>query len=145
MFWSSQGRLFRFALEMFRHALLPQRMAIWMSCSGRGRRTHLVLGMHGNAARNGHLDILQWARAQDPSCPWDADICSCAALNGHLDILLWARAQDPTCPWDTRTCSFAARNGHLDILQWARAQDPPCPWNSETRITAASLGYVEDM
>jgi hypothetical protein len=34
---------------------LPQRMAIWMSCSGRGRRTHLVLGMHGHA-----LSRIKW-------------------------------------------------------------------------------------
>ena len=32
-------------------------------------------------------------------CPWNAWTCSYAAAAGHLDMLIWARAQDPPCPW----------------------------------------------
>ncbi|CAN0422812.1 unnamed protein product, partial [Scytosiphon promiscuus] len=35
-----------------------------------------------SAARNGHLEVLQWLRAND--CPWDETACSEAAWNGHL-------------------------------------------------------------
>ena len=53
---------------------------------------------------NGHLAVLQWARAQ--GCPWDESACAMAAGNGHLAVLQWARAQG--CPWDEQTCAMAA-------------------------------------
>ena len=37
--------------------------------------------------------MLQWIRAQDPPCPWDSSVCYQAALNGHLEVLRWARSQ----------------------------------------------------
>jgi hypothetical protein len=39
------------------------------------------------AALFGHLNVLQWARAN--GCPWDENTCSEAASNGHLDVLHW--------------------------------------------------------
>ncbi len=60
------------------------------------------------AARQGHLDLLRWARAQ--GCPWDENTCAQAARGGHLGLLQWARAQG--CPWDENTCSQAARGDH---------------------------------
>jgi hypothetical protein len=36
------------------------------------------------------LALLQWLRAQDPPCPWDADTCYAAAgAEGHTDVLEW--------------------------------------------------------
>ena len=78
----------------------------------------------------GHLDVLQWARAQSPPCDWDTTVCYSAAKNGHLEVLQWARAQSPPCDWTSDVCSAAAGNGHLEVLQWARAQSPPCDWSS---------------
>ena len=46
------------------------------------------------AARNGYLEVLQWARAH--GCPWDEMVCKEAAANGHREVLEWARAQG--CP-----------------------------------------------
>ena len=91
-----------------------------------------------NAAKGGHLEILQWAREND--CPWDSSTCSYAASGGHLEdaevgarerlpvgrgdvlgtrrraatsrTLKWAREND--CPWDEGTCAYAARGGHLE-------------------------------
>ena len=77
------------------------------------------------AAWDGHLAVLQWARAQ--GCPWYEWTCAEAAKNGHLAVLQWARAQG--CPWDEETCSSAAMNGHLAVLQWARAQG--CPYSDD--------------
>ncbi|CAN0535862.1 unnamed protein product, partial [Scytosiphon promiscuus] len=42
-----------------------------------------------SATRNGHLQVLQWLRAN--GCPWDKSACSWAAHNGHLRILQWLR------------------------------------------------------
>ena len=36
---------------------------------------------------NGHIEVLQWARAQ--GCPWDEKTCSVAAINGHRAVLQW--------------------------------------------------------
>ena len=38
----------------------------------------------------GHLEVLQWARANE--APWDENTCANAAKGGHLEVLQWARA-----------------------------------------------------
>lgn len=70
-------------------------------------------GIYSKVARNGRLDLLQCARAND--CPWDKYTCSEAASGGYLAVLRWARANN--CPWDTGTCYSAAYKGHLTTLQ----------------------------
>ena len=77
------------------------------------------------AGGNGHLEILQWLRAQDPPCGWDSNTTYAVAANGHLAVLKWALGAG--CPllddadphdYDFRTTSGALRGGHLHILQW---------------------------
>ena len=71
------------------------------------------------AAKGGHLKILQWARAQDPPCPWDEKTCEVAAERGHLEILKFLRGQDPPCPWSRDECrEEASRSGHQHIIDW---------------------------
>ena len=89
------------------------------------------------AAEGGHLEVLQWARAN--GCEWDEDTCFEAAQGGHLEVLQWARANG--CEWDEGTCSLAARGGHLEVLQWARANG--CKWNECTCSCAAQGGHLE--
>jgi hypothetical protein len=62
--------------------------------------------------------VLQWARSQQPPCPWDEEACSEAARGGHLEVLQWARSQEPPCPWDTRTRDRAASGRHQHVLEW---------------------------
>jgi len=57
---------------------------------------------------------LRWAR--ENGCQWDGWISSFVASGGCLEVLKWARAQDPPCPWDEKTCTRAARGGHLEML-----------------------------
>jgi hypothetical protein len=40
------------------------------------------------AAKRGHLEVLQWARAN--GCPWDEETCTFAAKKGHNEVLQWA-------------------------------------------------------
>ena len=89
------------------------------------------------AAKGGHLDILQWAHAN--GCPWDEDTCAAAAEKGYLQILQYAHANG--CPWDSFTCLSAAKGGHLHILKYAR--DTGCPWNSFTCSSAAKGGHLD--
>jgi len=89
------------------------------------------------AGMNGHLKVLQWLRAN--GCPWNSDTCAYAALNGHLDVLKWARENG--CDWDIWTCANAALNGHLEVLKWARKNG--CEWNSWTCTKAAFNGHLE--
>jgi hypothetical protein len=78
------------------------------------------------AARDGHLAVLQWARAN--GCPWGE--CTCAAARGgHLEVLQWARANG--CEWSSMACYAAALGGQHEVLQWARVNG--CPWDSDTR------------
>ena len=61
-----------------------------------------------------------------------------AAKSGHVEVLEWLLAQDPPCPWDENACEAAAQGGQLAALQWLRAQDPPCPWDKERCLDCAS-------
>jgi hypothetical protein len=90
------------------------------------------------AAKNGHLELLRWMRAN--GCPLGERTCSDAAQAGHLEVLQWLRANG--CPWDEHTCMCAAAYDRLEVLKWARANG--CPWCRWTRGKAMSLGYVED-
>ena len=65
------------------------------------------------------------------------NICKWAATNSYLSLLQWARAQNPPCPWSQQICIQAAKNNHLILLQWARSQNPPCPWITFVCIYAA--------
>ena len=50
-------------------------------------------------------------------------------------MLQWARAQEPTCPWNSETCKLATLKGYLDDIvvqwQWARAQDYDARYKEE--------------
>ena len=69
------------------------------------------------AAMGGHLEVLQWARAN--GCAWDADTCRDAAGGGHLEVLQWARASG--CEWDRADCLRWASNGR-GTREWIEAQ-----------------------
>lgn len=88
------------------------------------------------AAREGRIDVLQWARAN--RCPWDQSTCAAAAEGGHIDALRWVRVRK--CPWDARTCAAAAKGGHLIVLQWLRSNG--CPWDTNTCVAAAKRGHL---
>ncbi|AGO83379.1 Ankyrin repeat domain containing protein [Pandoravirus salinus] len=87
------------------------------------------------AAGGGHLDVLQWARAN--GCEWDERTCAKAAKGGHLGVLQWARANG--CPWDKQTCDSAAYSGHTDVLFWAHENG--CLWDEKTYHLAAEHCY----
>jgi len=55
--------------------------------------------------------------------------CAQAAKGGHLCVLQWARAQTPPAPWDEGTCTAAAEGGHPELLQWGRVRTPPALWH----------------
>ena len=94
----------------------------------------------GDAAQCGHLAVLKWMREQTPPCPWDAWTWN-AALGGQLEVLQWLREQG--CPWDEEACEGAAHGGELAVLRWLREQNPPCPWDGQTCERAAEFGQLE--
>lgn len=90
-----------------------------------------------NAAKEGYLEILKWARSN--GCHWDESTCFYATSGGHLEVLKWARANG--CPWNESTCAFAALKGHLEVLKWARSNG--CPWDFYTCLHSAKGGHLE--
>ena len=69
-----------------------------------------------DAAENGHLDMLKWARRQFPLCPWDWQTTAMAAEKGHLDVLMWAHKHG--CPSHAKMRNFVNKGGHLDVIEW---------------------------
>ncbi len=90
------------------------------------------------AARGGHLEVLQWATSLGFPCNALLTVLTCAhaAGGGHLEVLQWLRSQG--CRWNRLTCAFAAEGGHLEVLQWALSQD--CLWNQRQCVQAAKDG-----
>jgi hypothetical protein len=64
----------------------PERLELARSAAGWSKPDNLCSW----AAENGHLAVLQWARAN--GCEWTNDACDSAAESGHLAVLQWARA-----------------------------------------------------
>jgi hypothetical protein len=87
------------------------------------------------AAKNGHLNVLKWAR--NNQCKWNSNVCSYAAKIGNLEIIQWINAlpvyEQPkhkylvyrprmqNCGWksDQNICSSAIFNGHKHVVKWA--------------------------
>jgi len=76
------------------------------------------------AAQEGHLEALQWLRAD--GCHWDQKTCALAAQESHLEALQWLRANG--CPWDKRTCAVMASRYPLAVqgpmVAWISSQPP---------------------
>jgi hypothetical protein len=51
--------------------------------------------MIANAALNGHLDIIMFARKN--GCPWNSRTCEYAAQNNHLNVLNWTKNNGCLC------------------------------------------------
>eukprot|EP00173_Palmaria_palmata_P000761 Plantae.Rhodophyta-Palmaria_palmata.ctg13768.p1 GENE.Plantae.Rhodophyta-Palmaria_palmata.ctg13768~~Plantae.Rhodophyta-Palmaria_palmata.ctg13768.p1 ORF type:complete len:319 (-),score=6.47 Plantae.Rhodophyta-Palmaria_palmata.ctg13768:57-941(-) len=92
-----------------------------------------------NAAIGGHLELLQWLRAND--CPWGTETAWRAARNGDTPMLQWMKANG--CPWDEHCVYEAAGSGHVDLLVWLRVND--CPWPDMALLTTftAECGQLE--
>ena len=116
-------------------------------------------------ARDGHFDLLQWARSSKVRpAYWTCMVTADAAKRGDLEMIKWMRNEaDPPiapgnmyCPegwiatdgctllYPTKgiECAAAARGGQLETLQWLRAQDPPFPWTNRTFENAIESGHL---
>jgi hypothetical protein len=66
-----------------------------------------------HAALGGHLEVLQWARAN--GCPWDEKTCAMAARKGQFQVLKWAIKNGCPCAKETR--EMAENAGLVDVSQ----------------------------
>ena len=78
-----------------------------------GARERLPVGQDTcSGGEGGHLEVLQWARAN--GCPWGKRTCWSGG-GGHLEVLKWARANG--CPCDEGRAACAAQNGHEAVVR----------------------------
>ena len=91
------------------------------------------------AAKNGHLEILKWIRANGGE--WTERAADYTAESGHLETLKWIRANGGT--WTSWATNSAARNGHLETLKWIR--DNGGTWTSNAANWAATSGHLETL
>ena len=98
------------------------------------------------AARGGHLEILEWATAN--GCRGDRyEIYLLAAREGLLGVLAWAEGLDvDNCSlWDSQplgpdVCAEAAKGGKLKALMWLRENG--CPWDEKTCEISVECSYA---
>jgi hypothetical protein len=117
------------------------------------------------AARNGHLEIIKYAKDKGLLAGGHAYGCSAAiggqlevikylddngghldswtfesaAKGGHLEILKYLHENGIL--WNHRTCSWAASNGHLDCLRYAHENG--CPWTGLTLRYALESNHMD--
>ena len=91
------------------------------------------------AAGNGHLAVLQWARAQ--GCPWDEETCEYAALNNHLAVLQWAQAQG--CPCSQATYRTVAQMEVELLLETNPEVDLDALWDQQQQILLQVTAKME--
>ena len=76
--------------------------------------------------------MLKYVRSQNPSCPWDENVCKHATQNFNLNILQLVHAQDHPCSWDDTSNTFPYTiKPNIEILIQARSQDPPFDWDDD--------------
>ena len=94
--------------------------------------------MGQNAAGNGHLEVMRWAR--ENGCPTHGgEVCARAAKNGHLHILLDLQASGVM--FNCTASLAAAQGGQLEVLRWLRAIG--CPWDvGKIYAAAVERGHV---
>ena len=88
------------------------------------------------AVFNGHIEILKWA--VNNGCPKNEPCCSAAAHTGNLECLKWLRNNG--CPWNSLVCAYAAESGHLNVLQWAI--ENKCPYDKNIFEKAFNRGHI---
>lgn len=69
-----------------------------------------------SAARNGHLDVLIWAR--ENHCPWNDYEVLCAAANfGKLAVMQWA-LNVGGAQYRPGVAAAAAQTNNVEVLRW---------------------------
>ena len=97
-----------------------------------GSKEPILDGISWHCAKNGHLELLKWAR--DNNCPYDVWVCAGAAMNGHLEVLKYLHENG--YEWDAWACTRAAKNGHLEILKYLHANG--CLWDKSECVLLAT-------
>ncbi|TMW68231.1 hypothetical protein Poli38472_007903 [Pythium oligandrum] len=96
------------------HKYLVQHIAITRPLGDDQEVASLVMDF---AARNGHLDILQWLNDTKTLNRCSTRAMDDAAKNGYLAIVQWLHEnRQEGCT--VKAMDGAAMNGHLDVLQW---------------------------
>ena len=97
------------------------------------------------AAKNGHLDVLQWSVQRDPpllapSGAYKRWIFGNAVFNGHFHVAQWLHAQGSLSPTElNENAQTEAEYGNLDALKWLcglPGVDPTANDNSAVRRAA---------
>ena len=96
------------------------------------------------AVASGNLEVVQWLRTE--GCPSSEEyrLLLLAAEKGHLALVQWLfQEQDFTATsMDTRVMLHAARSGSLELVQWLR-REGGCPWRPSMVEAAAKSGNLE--
>ena len=93
------------------------------------------------AAREGHLELVKWLKAN--GYPWSQYTCENAVASRNFELVKWCRENG--CEWNFRTCLEAARIGNLEMLKWCKENG--CKWNNDASdldmLKWARLNYCE--
>ena len=96
------------------------------------------------ATRGGHLEVIQWMRA---NCPWNPSNATMeqAVASGNLELVQWLRTEGCPSSDESGLLLLAAEKGHLALAQWL-LQEPDftaTSMDSRVMLNAARSGSLE--
>lgn len=89
------------------------------------------------AARHGHLRILQWFHAHHGCVKWGGDELCAALRNSRLEVAQWLHANVPRPRYSGSLKDAAAESGDVEVLSWIFAVD-------DSRVTGYFLQSLVD-
>ncbi|KAF4135599.1 Ankyrin repeats domain-containing protein [Phytophthora infestans] len=94
------------------------------------------------AAKNGHLLVLQWLFTHHDHVYWGGDEMYCAVANNHLDVAKFLHEFTAPPPDDMFLIDEAARHGDLEMMQWLHSERGD-QLTYEGVMRAVDLGYLD--
>ncbi|KAG3135868.1 hypothetical protein C6341_g21617 [Phytophthora cactorum] len=92
------------------------------------------------AARNGHLDVVQWV-CTHTEVESTEDAMPCAASGGHFQVIKWLH-ENRSEYYGTDVIDEAAGLGNLSVLKWLLANRPDEGWSTHALDCAARGGHL---
>lgn len=94
------------------------------------------------AARNGHVQILDWLNIECAPLKYNTKTIDAAAKYGQLAVLEWFRSKNYACHCTPYTIDRVASNGHVAVLEWFRSNTPDFIYSENAIDEAAKWAHI---
>ncbi|PNH10598.1 Ankyrin repeat domain-containing protein [Tetrabaena socialis] len=122
-----------------REAARGGHLAVLQALHARGFTYHLVPAVAAAAAVHRHLPVVAWlVETLGAEKVLSAELFASAAKSGKMELLAWLHGHG--CPWDHNVFAYAADTGCEEQLEWLAGRGCPMGEDGEPYVWAARKG-----